>query len=184
MTTNLWAVIIGALIAVAGTIYTAIVSLKTNQNTLKQSLEIKMREIAAENVQEAEDARQDERGSNLAEAKSLREELKVSREEIRADRDRIALMLAASEKKSFEVEEFARLERGEFRVEISMLQAKQREIDSERAMHKTLIDTLKKQHCAEIAKYKKQLVTLTSTVARMEARIKELEAGKSPTVTP
>ena len=180
MTMSLWIVIAAALIAVVGTIYTAHTSLKTNQNTLKQAMDIKMREIAAENAQEAEDARQDERGSNLAEAQKIREELKTSRDEMKADRDNLTLMLLASEKRTRETEEFARLERTEFRVEISMLQAKQKDIDAERAQHKTLIETLKRGHCAEIAKYKRQLVTLTATVSRMEARIKELEAGKSP----
>ena len=182
MTMSLWIVIAAALIAVVGTIYTAQTSLKTNQNTLKQAMDIKMRELAQENKQEAEDARQDERGSNLAEAQKIREELKTGRDEMKADRDRLTVMLLASEKRATETEEFARLERGEFRVEISVLQAKQRDIDAERAQHKTLIETLKKSHCAEIAKYKRQLCALTSTVSRMEARIKELEAGKSTLV--
>ena len=179
MALSLWVVIVAALIAVVGTIYTAHTSLKTNQNTLKQAMDIKMREIAQENKQEAEDARQDERGSNLAEALRIREELKDAREEMRHERDKVATDLKAEQKRAAEAEQFAQLERTEFRAEISMLQAAQREIDIERAQNKLIIDALKKQHCAEVAKYKKQLLLLTSTIAKMEARIKELETGKN-----
>ena len=178
MTMSLWVVIAAALIAVIGTIYTARMSLRTNQNTLKQSLEIKMREIAEDNAQEAEEARQSERGSNLAEAKQIREELKLSREEMRCDRDRVAVQLKAEQCRASEAEQLAQAERTELRVEISVLQAKQWEIDTERAQHKLLVETLKKQHGAEIAKYKRQLSALAATVTRMETRIKEIEAGK------
>ena len=178
MTISLWVVVASALIAVCGTIYTARSSLRTSQAQLKQSLEIQMRELAQKNALEAEDARQDERGSNLAEAKQLREELKAGREEMRQDRDRIAAELKIERKRVAEVEEFARIEQNEFRQEISMLQAQQREIDTERVQHKQFVESLKKTHCTEVAKYKKQLAALAATVAKMEARIKELEAGK------
>ena len=178
MNINFLVVITAALIAVFGTIYTARVSLKNNQSTLRQSLDIRMREIAQENAQEAEDARQDERGSNLAEAKQIREELKTSREEMRADRDRMAAMLKAEQIRAIEVEQIAKLERSGFHTEILVLQEKQRDIDTERAHHKAQVDTLKKQHCVEITKYKRQLVALTAIVKEMEARVKELEASK------
>ena len=179
MTTSLWIVLVAAAIAAIGTIYSARVSLKNSQETLKQSFDLKMREIAEENRQEADEARQTERGSNLAEAQQIREELKADREEMRRDRDRVAADLKAEQKRAAEAEMFAQLERTEFRAEISDLQSAQREIDVERAHNKLIIEGLKKQHCAEIAKYKKQLTSLTATIAKMEARIKELEAGKA-----
>ena len=179
MTTSLWIVLVAAVIAAIGTIYSARVSLKNSQETLKQSFDLKMREIAEENRQEADEARQTERGSNLAEAKQIREELKADREEMRRDRDRVAADLKAEQKRAAEAEMFAQLERTEFRAEISDLQAAQREIDTERAHNKLIIDALKKQHCAEIAKYKKELLGLNAKIAKMEARIKELEAGKA-----
>ena len=179
MTTSLWIVLVAAAIAAIGTIYSARVSLKNSQETLRQSFDLKMREIAEENRQEADEARQTERGSNLAEAQQIREELKADREEMRRDRDRVAADLKAEQKRAAEAEMFAQLERTEFRAEISVLQAAQREIDVERAHNKLIIEGLKKQHCAEIAKYKRQLQILTSTIAKMEARIKELEAGKA-----
>ena len=179
MTTSLWIVLVAAAIAAVGTIYSARVSLKNSQETLRQSFDLKMREIAEENRQEADEARQTERGSNLAEAQQIREELKADREEMRRDRDRVAADLKAEQKRAAEAELFSQVERAEFRAEISMLQAAQREIDVERSQNKLIIEALKKQHCAEIAKYKRQLQVLTSTIFKMEARIKELEAGKA-----
>ena len=186
MTTSLWIVLVAAAIAAIGTIYSARVSLKNSQETLKQSFDLKMREIAEENRQEADEARQTERGSNLAEAQQIREELKADREEMRRDRDRVATDLKAEQKRAAEADLFAQLERTEFRAEISVLQSAQREIDVERAQNsvereqnKQIIEALKKQHCAEIAKYKKELLGLNAKIAKMEARIKELEAGKA-----
>ena len=179
MTTSLWIVLVAAAIAAVGTVYSARVSLKNSQETLRQSFDLKMREIAEENRQEADEARQTERGSNLAEAQQIREELKADREEMRRDRDRVAADLKAEQKRAAESEMFAQLERTEFRTEISMLQAAQREIDVERTQNKLIIDGLKKQHCAEIAKYKRELSVLVAKIAKMEARIKELEAGKA-----
>ena len=179
MTTSLWIVIAAALIAAFGTIYSARTTMRNSQDTLKQSFDLKMRELAEENRQEADEARQTERGSNLAEAQQIREELKADREEMRRDRDRVATDLKAEQKRAAEAELFSQVERAEFRAEISMLQAAQREIDVERSQNKLIIEALKKQHSAEIAKYKRQLQILTSTIAKMEARIKELEAGKA-----
>ena len=179
MTTSLWIVLVAAAIAALGSVYSARVSLKNSQETLKQSFDLKMRELAEENRQEADEARQTERGSNLAEAKQIREELKADREEMRRDRDRVATDLKTEQKRAAEAELFSQMAQAEFRAEISMLQAAQREIDVERTQNKLIIDGLKKQHCAEIAKYKRQLQILTSTIAKMEARIKELEEGKA-----
>ena len=179
MTTSLWIVLAAALIAAFGTIYTARMTLKNSQDTLKQSFDLKMREIAEDNRQEADKTRQTERGSNLAEALQIREELKEARDEMRLERDRMATDLKAERTRATEAEKFSQIERNEFRAEISMLQSSQREIDTERAQNKLIIDGLKKQHADEIAKYKKELSGLIAKIARMEARIKELETGKA-----
>ena len=179
MTTSLWIVLVAAVIAAFGTIYNARVTLRNSQDTLKQSLDLRMREVADENRQEADRSRETERGSNLAEAMEIRKELKDARDEMRHERDKNASDLRAERNRALEVEQFAQIERTEFRTEISMLQAAQREIDKEREQNKQIIDALKKQHCAEIAKYKRELLGLNAKIAKMEARIKELEAGKA-----
>ena len=186
MTTSLWIVLVAAVIAAFGTIYNARVTLRNSQDTLKQSLDLRMREVADENRQEADRSRETERGSNLAEAMEIRKELKEARDEMRHERDKNASDLRAERNRALEVEQFAIIERTEFRAEISVLQAAQREIDIERAQNsvereqnKQIIEALKKQHCAEIAKYKKELLGLNAKIAKMEARIKELEAGKA-----
>ena len=183
MTMSLWVVIAAALIAVSGTIYTAHMTLRNNQNSLKQTLDMKMREIADGNEQESDTERESERGSNLAEARQLRDELKADREEIRAERDNLANELKAEQQRAIKSDEVSRAERAEFRIEISMLQAAQRDTDAAKSDNQAIIDGINKRHAGEIAKYKKQMLAFTATIVKLGIRVKEMEA-RVPTDPP
>ena len=167
MTPALWVTLAAAIFTLVASIGGVYVLLKNNKDNLTQKLE----EMALAHREEAEKTRNDERAENNKQANIIREEL-------RGERNRLAEDVVKERARAEQVAEDARLERDEFRVEISLLQKTQREIDGERAQTKAFIDALNKKHAAEVDGYKRQLKDLQAKVNRMEARIKELEAGK------
>ena len=142
-----------------GVILTLLVTRRTSKELIYQQVT----EAIAAQAAAGATAQSLERQENLTEARNLREERLKDKEKIAKD-----LQEAAED-------------RAALTAQLAELQDKQRGIDKDRELYKEGLAAQLRKHTSEMTRlravHKKELLKMTTEIARLESRVKELENG-------